>query len=193
MMAQYRGIKERFADSILFFRLGDFYEMFDKDARRGLLPAGPHPHAEGGGPHVRRSLPRRGLLHFAPPVRGQKGGDLRAGTPARARGLMSRDVLEVITPGTVLDDGLLSSGGQQLSACHGEGRENHCHWPTRMFPRASSRPLRFPWRSREQVLKRELHRLEPREVITQESLLVEDAVPAGPPGRKGRPPGQPPS
>ena len=33
MMAQYRRIKDDFADSILFFRLGDFYEMFDGDAR----------------------------------------------------------------------------------------------------------------------------------------------------------------
>src|SRR5579864_3406167 len=33
MMAQYRQIKERFADCVLFFRLGDFYEMFDTDAR----------------------------------------------------------------------------------------------------------------------------------------------------------------
>ncbi len=33
MMAQYRRIKDEFADSIVFFRLGDFYEMFDGDAR----------------------------------------------------------------------------------------------------------------------------------------------------------------
>ena len=33
MMAQYRRIKDEFADSIVFFRLGDFYEMFDADAR----------------------------------------------------------------------------------------------------------------------------------------------------------------
>src|SRR5512136_1469353 len=33
MMSQYRRIKDEFADSIVFFRLGDFYEMFDGDAR----------------------------------------------------------------------------------------------------------------------------------------------------------------
>ena len=33
MMQQYRTVKERNPDCILFFRLGDFYEMFDEDAR----------------------------------------------------------------------------------------------------------------------------------------------------------------
>ena len=64
MMRQYLEMKERYPDSILFFRLGDFYEMFNEDAKlvsreldltlttrdRNKPPGGAHP-------HVRRALP----------------------------------------------------------------------------------------------------------------------------------------
>ena len=48
MMKQYLEIKEQNKDSILFFRLGDFYEMFGADADR-LPGAGPDPHHPGQG------------------------------------------------------------------------------------------------------------------------------------------------
>ena len=63
MMKQYLDIKKNNPDSILFFRLGDFYEMFDEDAPACVKGAGPdpdHPGPEqaGGGahPHVRGPL-----------------------------------------------------------------------------------------------------------------------------------------
>ena len=59
MMAQYRRIKERYPDAVLLFRLGDFYEMFDRDARRVRAAARPDPDAAERAAHVRRAAPRR--------------------------------------------------------------------------------------------------------------------------------------
>ncbi len=66
MMQQYLRIKELHPDCILFFRLGDFYEMFDEDAKLAIQGAGADPDQPGPGqaggaahPHVRRALPQR--------------------------------------------------------------------------------------------------------------------------------------
>ena len=87
---------------------------------------------------------------------------------------MSRDVQEVITPGTVLDDGLLTRAANNYLLALARVGESlalaYADVSTGEFAATA-----FPVAVREQVLKRELHRLEPREVITQESLLVEDA------------------
>ena len=51
-----------------------------------------------------------------------------------------------------------------------------CHLPMRTFPPVSFAATSFPFAQRAEMLKKELHKLDPREVITQESLLVDDAV-----------------
>ena len=72
MMRQYLEVKARSPDAILFFRLGDFYEMFFEDAVRAaeLLEITLTSRAKGARTraHVRRSLPRR------PPPRGEAAG-----------------------------------------------------------------------------------------------------------------------
>ena len=124
MMAQYRSIKERFADAILFFRLGDFYEMFDRDAveasslldltltqRAGVPMCGVPYHAAAT--YISRLLSA-----------GRKVAICEQ-TAVPGKSLMSRDVQEVITPGTVLDDGLLlRASNNYLIAIGPGGRRN---------------------------------------------------------------------
>jgi DNA mismatch repair protein MutS len=174
MMAQYRSIKERFSDSILFFRLGDFYEMFDRDAveasslldltltqRAGAPMCGVPYHAAAS--YISRLL-----------AAGRKVAVCEQ-TTGPGKGLMSRDVQEVITPGTILDDGLLSrAANNYLLAVARTGDAISLAYADVSTGELAA--TAFPVSSREQILKRELHRLEPREVITQESLLVEDSV-----------------
>jgi len=174
MMVQYRAIKERFADSILFFRLGDFYEMFDQDAseasslldltltqRAGVPMCGVPFHAAAA--YVSRLL-----------AAGRKVAICEQ-TTAPGKGLMSREVVEVITPGTVLEEGfLLRASNNYLVAVARTGDEMSLAYAD--ISTGELAATAFPFASREQVLRRELHRLEPREVITQESLLVDDAV-----------------
>ena len=112
---QYLQIKRRFPDTILFFRLGDFYETFDDDARiaarvldivltgremgKGLrvpMAGIPHHAAEG---HIARLVSAGHKVALCEQV-----GDVQKG-----RGLVERDVTRVVTPGTVLDDALLDA------------------------------------------------------------------------------------
>ncbi len=174
MMVQYRGIKERFADSILFFRLGDFYEMFDRDAveasslldltltqRAGVPMCGVPYHAAET--YISRLLSAGRKVAICEQTTGP------------GKGLMSREVQEVITPGTVLDDGLLvRASNNYLVAIARTGEAMSLAYAD--VSTGELAVTAFPFASRQQILKRELHRLEPREVITQESLVVEDQI-----------------
>jgi DNA mismatch repair protein MutS len=177
MMAQYRRIKEKFADSILFFRLGDFYEMFGKDAREAstLLDL----------TLTRRAgFPMCGIPYHAAPSyisrllsAGRKVAICEQVTQP-GRGLMDREVREVITPGTVLDDSYLSRNANNYLLALGRTGQ----WLSLAYADLSTGEFcatSFLFAEREEILKKELHRLDPRELITQESLLVEDAVTRG--------------
>jgi DNA mismatch repair protein MutS len=174
MMTQYRRIKDGHSESILFFRLGDFYEMFDSDAREaaslldltltqraGVPMCGIPYHAASG--YISRLL-----------AAGKKVAICEQMTQP-GKGLMSREVVEVITPGTVLDDSYLARNANNyllaLGKVGGALALAYVDVSTGEF-RATS----VAFDDRGEMLKRELHRLDPREALTQESLLVDDAV-----------------
>ena len=114
---QYQEIKQRYKDAILLFRIGDFYETFEDDARlvsrelgivltskpmgkdvRVPLAGVPHHSLER---HLRRLIARGHRVAICEqltdaPVKGEKGGNL-----------IERDVVRIVTPGTVLEPGLL--------------------------------------------------------------------------------------
>jgi DNA mismatch repair protein MutS len=131
---QYLDIKRRHADAILLFRIGDFYEAFDDDARllareldivltskpmgrgqRVPLAGVPHHSLER---HLATLIARGHRVAIceqltAAPVRGESSG----------RGLIERDVVRVVTPGTVLETGLLQSKvNNYLAAFATDGR-----------------------------------------------------------------------
>ena len=110
-MRQYRQLKDDLPeDTILLFRMGDFYELFFEDAKT----AAPHMDvvltARGG-------VPMCGVPHHA--LRNYIARILEAGLkvavaeqmedPRLAKGLVKRDIVQIITPGTLLDDNLLSA------------------------------------------------------------------------------------
>ena len=174
MMSQYRRIKDEFTDSIVFFRLGDFYEMFDTDAREAsaLLDLTLT---------QRQGIPMCGVPHHA--ATAYVSRLLAAGRkvaiceqlPQPGKAMMSREVVEVVTPGTVLDEGYLTRNANNyiLSLARVGNRL------ALAYADVSTGELRataFPFDERAVTLRRELHRVDPREAITQESLLAEDAV-----------------
>jgi DNA mismatch repair protein MutS len=174
MMAQYREVKSRHADAILFFRLGDFYEMFDGDAREvsSLLDL---------------TLTRRagvamcGIPYHAAPsyisrllAAGKKIAVCEQ-TTAPGRGLMQREVVEVITPGTVMDDAYLARASNNYLLAVGRVG-TACALAYVDVSTGELYATSFPFEARAEMLKRELRRVEPREVITQESLVIDDAV-----------------
>ncbi len=122
MLTQYRQIKARFPDAIVLFRLGDFYETFENDAKTAAreleLVLTSRSFAKG----VR--LPMAGVPHhhvqsyIAKLIeRGYKVALVeQLEDPKKVRRLVKRDVIRVITPGTVVEDALLRAKSENYLA-----------------------------------------------------------------------------
>jgi DNA mismatch repair protein MutS len=184
LMDQYRAIKREHSDEILFFRLGDFYEMFFEDAvlvsallnltltRRQDAPmCGVPYHASSG--YIARLLKLGKKIavceQLSPPGQGK---------------LVERRVVEVLSPGAVVEDGYLDKGANNfLAALAASG-------PSLSFAFADLstgefRATRFPMESGGERLARELERVQPRELILQESLLDRAEIARELHGREG--------
>jgi DNA mismatch repair protein MutS len=173
MLAQYRRIKQTHRDEVLFFRLGDFYEMFGDDAlevsgllnltltSRNNLPMCGVPY------HAAKSYIAR-LLRFGKKVAICE----QTSAPSKGRPLLEREVVEVITPGTVVDDDYLEMGSSNyLAALFDAGNElsfAYIDLSTGEFNATSFNS------NMEDQLRRELERLEIREILVQESLVKEN-------------------
>ena len=113
MLAQYRRIKARFPDAIVMFRLGDFYEMFEEDARIAARELELALTSRAFSKDVR--LPMAGVpAHHVTSYIGKliaKGYKVavveQLEDPKKVRRLVKRDVVRVITPGTVVEEALL--------------------------------------------------------------------------------------
>ncbi len=111
MLRQYMGIKGEYPDAILFFRMGDFYEMFFDDARTASRILGITLTARGtlNGEKV----PMCGIPHHASKSYISKlvqtGWKVaiceQTEDPKSTKGIVKRDVVRVVTPGSVLDEG----------------------------------------------------------------------------------------
>ena len=114
MMKQYLEIKKDNPDSILFFRLGDFYEMFADDAKLASkeldLTLTSRDHGKNAKPAEER-VPMCGIPYHASEsyiarliAKGYKVAICeQMEDPATAKGLVKRDIIRVVTPGTVID------------------------------------------------------------------------------------------
>src|SRR5271163_4817716 len=113
MMQQYLRIKAQHPDVLLFYRMGDFYEMFYDDARRAaqlLDIALTQRGASAGTPIPMAGVPAVTLdAYLAKLVR--KGESVaiceQRGEPGKTKGPMEREVVRIVTPGTVTDEALL--------------------------------------------------------------------------------------
>ena len=111
MMEQYLRIKKEHRDAILFFRLGDFYEMFYDDAQIASPDPRDRPDLPAESADVRRAPSRRRVLSREASQARLQGGRLRADEdPQLAKGVVKREVIKVLTPGTAVEVDL---GGRQ--------------------------------------------------------------------------------
>ncbi|MDD3290232.1 MAG: DNA mismatch repair protein MutS, partial [Eubacteriales bacterium] len=114
MMQQYLSIKEQYKDCILFFRLGDFYEMFFEDAVVGARDMEITLTKKSCGEEER--APMCGVPYHAADTyiaklieKGHKVAVCeQVEDPAQAKGIVQREVVRVITPGTILSQSMLS-------------------------------------------------------------------------------------
>jgi DNA mismatch repair protein MutS len=122
VMQQYLRIKAQYPDVLLFYRMGDFYELFFEDARRAARLLDITLTARGqsaGEPIPMAGVPVQTLdTYLARAVR--KGESVaiceQIGDPAKAKGPVERQVVRVVTPGTVTDDALLEERRDTLLA-----------------------------------------------------------------------------
>ena len=115
MMRQYLAIKSEYPDMLVFYRMGDFYELFYDDAKRAasLLDITLTARGKSGG----NPIPMAGVPYHA--VEGylaklvRKGESVaiceQVGDPATSKGPVERKVTRVVTPGTLTDEALLSA------------------------------------------------------------------------------------
>jgi DNA mismatch repair protein MutS len=110
LMVQYRDIKSRHQDAILFFRMGDFYEMFYDDAELGARVLGITLTSRGDGVPL-AGVPVKAAADY---LRQLIGAGHRVAIceqvedPKLARGIVRREVVETVTPGALLQDDWLS-------------------------------------------------------------------------------------
>lgn len=172
MMQQYLGLKAQHPEILLFYRMGDFYELFYEDARKAsqLLDISLTKRGQSAG----NPIPMAGVPYHA--VEGylaklvQLGESVaiceQIGDPALSKGPVERQVVRIVTPGTVTDEALLSERRDNLiGALYHDGQR----FGLAVLDISSGRFSinQFP---AEETLLAELQRLDPVELLYPESF-----------------------
>lgn len=129
MMRQYLGIKSQYPDMLLFYRMGDFYELFHDDAEKASRLLGitlTKRGASNGEPIRMAGVPYHAAEQYLAKL--TRLGEAVAiceqvGDPAKSKGPVERQVTRILTPGTLTDSALLDDSRDNLllAVCVGEG------------------------------------------------------------------------
>ena len=178
MMQQYLKLKAQHPEILLFYRMGDFYELFYDDAKRAsqlldisLTKRG----ASAGEPIPMAGIPHHAVENYLAKLVNQ--GESVAiceqiGDPALAKGLVERKVVRIVTPGTVTDEALLDERRDTLLLAisrfkHGYGLA----WAD-----LASGRLRANEVDNDDALEAELARLQPAETLIADEEGWPEAV-----------------
>jgi DNA mismatch repair protein MutS len=175
LMQQWRAAKSQHRDSLLFFRVGDFYELFHGDAEEGAQLLGLTLTSRNNGAAARvplAGIPAKALDDYL--ARLVKLGRRVAicdqvEDPALAQGIVKREVTETVTPGTVLSEALLSERRNNFLAClvpDGDGEFGLASLDVSTGAITTQRVLAAEVRA-------ELGRMEPSELLLPRSLESE--------------------
>ncbi len=185
MMKQYLEIKKDNPDSILFFRLGDFYEMFADDARTASRELDLTLTSRDKDPNksAEEKIPMCGIPYHASEAyiarliaKGYKVAICeQMEDPAKAKGLVKRDIIRVVTPGTVIDAACLDDkssnficGVYQDSRCAGVA---FCDITT-----GKAHLTAFTGKDRMEHVINELGRFSPAEAVLNDGAMSETAL-----------------
>jgi DNA mismatch repair protein MutS len=181
VMQQYLRIKSGHPDALLFYRMGDFYELFYDDARRAAALLDITLTARGqsaGQPIPMAGVPFHSVeSYLARLVR--KGESVaiceQMGDPAKSKGPVERQVVRIITPGTVTDEALLDDRQETLiAAVAREGERFGLAW----LDLAAGRFTVLESSARS-ALAAELERLKPAELLIPDGTPEEDLGSSG--------------
>jgi DNA mismatch repair protein MutS len=189
MMQQYLRIKAQHPDQLLFYRMGDFYELFYEDARRAASLLDITLTSRGASAGV--PIPMAGIPHHSADnylARLVRAGVSVAiceqiGDPATSKGPVDRQVTRIVTPGTLTDESLLDATRDNLLVAVAEAAPR---FGIASLDLSSGR-FQVLEVSGEEALAAELRRLQPAEL-----LLTEDTARREPlqlmSGLRNRPP-----
>ncbi len=174
MMQQYLRLKAQHPSILLFYRMGDFYELFFDDAKKvaELLDITLTKRGESGG----EPIPMAGVpYHSVEPYLAKlvRLGESVAiceqvGDPAKSKGPVERKVVRIVTPGTVTDETLLEERRDNLLASlHGVDDDYGLAWLDLSSGRFHVMEVRGG-----EALAAELERLRPAEVLISEELAL---------------------
>ncbi len=177
MMAQYWGIKADYPDMLLFYRMGDFYELFHDDAARAakllditLTQRG----SSNGAPIKMAGVPYHAAEQYL--ARLVKLGESIAiceqiSDPATSKGPVERKVVRIVTPGTVTDSALLEEKRDNLLlALHAQHNKVGLAW----LNLASGQF--FVCETSRENLPAELERLQPSEILHAENVAPQTTI-----------------
>ncbi|MCP8938083.1 DNA mismatch repair protein MutS [Alsobacter sp. SYSU M60028] len=189
MMAQYMEIKAANADCLLFYRMGDFYELFFEDAEIASRTLGIV--LTKRGKHLGEDIAMCGV----PVERAEDylnrliGAGHRVAVceqtedPAEARkrggkSVVRRAVVRLVTPGTITEDTLLEPGRANLLAAVARVRASEAEWVYGLAAVDISTGVFTVRETGAAGLQAEIARLEPREILVPDSALDEPALKA---------------
>jgi len=178
MMQQFLRIKAEHPDLLLFYRMGDFYEMFFDDAKRGskLLDITlTHRGQSAGDPIPMAGVPYHAVDNYlAKLVRLGESVAIceQIGDPATSKGPVERKVVRIITPGTVSDESLLEERQDNLLVAIHEQQER---FGIAYSDVASGRFHILECAGRDALFS-ELERLKPSELLINESLSLDSEL-----------------
>lgn len=176
MMTQYFEVKDKYTDCILFFRLGDFYEMFFDDAL--TVSKALELTLTGRDCGLEERAPMCGVPFHSADLYIKKLIDLgfkvavceQLTDPSESKGIVVRDVIRVVTPGTLIDSSMLDEGKNNFIA----GvyyTENDCGLAFADISTGEAYLTRIEDKKPEDAIINELSRYQPAEIIFNDEFL----------------------
>ena len=178
MMKQYLDIKDKYNDCILFFRVGDFYEMFFDDALAASKAA--ELTLTGKDCGLEERAPMCGVPYHTADTYIKKLIDSgfkvavceQLTDPSEGRDIVVRDVIRVVTPGTLVDSSMLDdSKNNYICSIYYDESENSCGVASADISTGEAFLNLFRGKDLETEVINELSRCQPAEIIFPESVL----------------------
>ncbi|MCD7891428.1 MAG: DNA mismatch repair protein MutS [Ruminococcus sp.] len=178
MMKQYFEVKDKYKDCILFFRLGDFYEMFFDDAI--VVSKALELTLTGKDCGLEERAPMCGVPFHSAEMYIKRLIDMgfkvavceQLTDPAETKGIVVRDVIKVVTPGTLTESSMLDDGANNyICSIYYDELEKTCGVASADISTGEASLSLFEGKELESGVINELSRCRPAEVIFPESFL----------------------
>lgn len=183
MMKQYFEVKDKYKDCILFFRLGDFYEMFFDDAI--VVSKALELTLTGRDCGLEERAPMCGVPYHAADMYIKRLIDIgkkvavceQMTDPAETKGIVVRDVIRVVTPGTLTESSMLDDGrNNYICSIFYDESNKTCGVASADISTGEADLSLFEGKNAEAGVINELSRCQPAEIIFPDSFLSMKAV-----------------